>query len=184
MYSWFKATVFALLAANTIAFGLTGTFSEALDSAAWLALLALFRLETGFGERVLAGAGKTAVHWARVAAAAAVVTAAIGYAREHEWLDAANSALWIAVVVLLEIEVRHPAAVATRRAGFASIAAALYAALATLVLVWFWQGEWFSGYDALLWLIAFVTLELDVLRYARPGAVPERRAGAEANGGG
>ena len=30
-----------------------------------------------------------------------------------------------------------------------------------------WRGEWFDAYDALLWLVAFVTLELDVLGRAK-----------------
>jgi hypothetical protein len=49
-WSWFKAAVFALLALNTGIFLRSGTFSEGLDSIAWLTLLALFELETGWGK--------------------------------------------------------------------------------------------------------------------------------------
>jgi len=54
-----------------------------------------------------------------------------------------------------------------------SHATTLYAGLGALVLVWAWRGEWFDAYDALLWLIAFVTIEIDVLQISRaqhPGA--------------
>lgn len=165
-YLWLKATVFALLAWNTAVFLAAGTLSEALDATAWLVLLALFELETGWGDR-FGDSSATAIHGVRFAAAAAVGAAAIGYVRESEWLDAINSGLWIAVVVLLEIEVRCIGAVARRRAWFAAVAATLYAALGALVPVWLWRGEWFDAYDAALWLIAFAAIEMDVLRVSR-----------------
>ncbi|OGA44846.1 MAG: hypothetical protein A3G24_25035 [Betaproteobacteria bacterium RIFCSPLOWO2_12_FULL_62_13] len=175
-YSWFKIAVFALLACNASAFLLSGTPSEALDAAAWLTLLALFELETAHEDRLQGRHALAVTHASRVAAAAAVVIAAAGYVFEGEWLDAANSWLWIAVVVLLEFEVRYPGAVKRRRVSFAAVAATLYAGLAALVLAWAWRSEWFDAYDALLWLIAFVTIELNVLRLA-PGG--DLRAGAE-----
>lgn len=163
-YWWFKATVFALLAWNTAVFLFSGTLSEALDATAWLVLLVLFELETGYGERFRGGGATASIHGARLAAAAVVGTAAIGYVHENEWLDAINSGIWIAVVTLLEIEVRHPGAVVRHRAWFAAVAATLYSGLGALVLVWLWWGEWFNAYDALLWLIALVTIEINVLR--------------------
>jgi hypothetical protein len=78
--------------------------------------------------------------------------------------------LWLAVVVLLEIEVRFPGEITRFRHGFTAVAAALYAGLAILVLMWAWQGEWFDAYDALLWLVAFAAIEMDVVAAARPGA--------------
>lgn len=166
-YPGFKAAVFALLACNTTIFLFTGTLNEALDATAWLALLALFELETGFGDRLRASGTAIAIRSLRLAAAAAVGAAAIGYVYQNEWLDAVNTGLWIAVVVLLEFEVRNPRAVARRRARFAATAAALYAGLAVLVLIWAGRGEWFDAYDALLWLIAFAMIEMDVLRISR-----------------
>lgn len=153
-----------MLAWNTAVFLFSGTLSEALDATAWLVLLALFELETGFGERLRGGSATAAIRGARLAAATAVGAAAIGYLYENEWLDAINSVVWIAVVTLLEIEVRHPDAVARHRAWFAAAAATLYSGLGALVLVWLWQGEWFDAYDALLWLMALVTIEINVLR--------------------
>ncbi|MBI2296754.1 MAG: hypothetical protein HYU76_12160 [Betaproteobacteria bacterium] len=175
-YWWFKAAIFALLAWNSAVFVATGTLSEALDATAWLVLLVLFELETGFGDRFRGGGAAVAIHGTRLAAAAAVGAAAIGYVYENEWLDAVNSVLWIAVVALLEIEVRHPGAVERHRARFATVAATLYAGLGALALVWWWQGEWFDAYDAALWLIALVTIEIIVLRISRPGVYAEAGA--------
>ena len=145
--------------------------SEAIDATAWLALLALFALETGFNGRFRASGAGIAIRGGRLVAAAAVGAAAIGYVNEHEWLDAVNTGLWIAVIVFLELEVRHPRAVSQRRTWFVATAAALYAGLAALVFVWAARGEWFDAYDALLWIAAFVMIEMDVMRIPRTKAV-------------
>ena len=166
-YLGFKAAVFALLACNTTIYLFAGTLSQALDATAWLTLLALFALETGFDDRFRARGAAIAIRGTRLAAAAAVCAAAIGYGYQNEWLDAVNTGLWIAVVVLLEFEVRYPHVLARHRAQFMLTAGALYSGLGVLVLAWAWRGEWFDAYDALLWLTAFAMIEMDVLRISR-----------------
>jgi len=168
--------VFALLALNAGIFLRSGTLSEGLDSIAWLTLLALFELETGFGHVLRAQSVIAAVHGVRLAALAAVGAAAAGFLYDKEWLSAANSGLWIAVVAFLELEIRRPAAVAVHRARFTAAAATLYSGLGALALVWLWRGEWFDAYDAALWLVAFATIEINVLRYSRPGVYAEASA--------
>lgn len=168
---WFKAVVFALLVLNTGIYLGSGSVSEGLDSIAWLTLLALFQLETGLGEVLRPGPAITAVRAIRIVAIAAVGAAAAGFLYEGEWLDAANSGLWIAVVLLLEIGVRRPAAVAAHRMPFTLVAAALYAGLIAIVFAWLWRGEMFDAYDAALWLVAFATIEMNVLEAARGAAV-------------
>jgi hypothetical protein len=162
-YPWFKAAVFALLALNTGIFLSSGTFSEGLDSIAWLTLLALFELETSFGQVLRAQSVIAAVHGVRFAALAAVGAAAAGFLYNREWLDAVNSGLWIAVVALLELEIRRPATVAVHRARFTAATATLYSGLGAVVLFWLWRGEWFDAYDAALWLVAFATIEINIL---------------------
>lgn len=159
-YPWLKAAVFALLACNTAVYVVSGTLSEALDSAAWLALLASFELETGSSGRFSEGRAAAVLRGARLAAAAGILAAAIGYVRGNDWLDVINLGLWIAIVMLLEFDVRAEHA----RPWFMAITFALYAGLAMLVAAWAWRGEWFDAYDALLWLIAFFTIEINVLQ--------------------
>jgi hypothetical protein len=156
--------VFALLAINVAGFALAGTRSEAVDAAAWLVLLILFEVETNRSERLRTHGARLAVRLLRHIAALGVVAAAIGYVLESDTLDAVNSALWIAVVALLESELRWPAFVARNRVIFASIATALYGGLAVLVVLWAGAGAWFDAYDALLWLVAFATIEMNVLK--------------------
>jgi hypothetical protein len=163
-----RIAVFALLVCDTAYYLYAGTLSKGLDAAAWLVLLALFMLETGFAAHVRTLRSSIAMRTVRLIAAAGICAAGIGYVLEQDSLDAVNTALWIAVVVLLEIEVRHPDEVARLRTGFTVTAATLYSGLAVLVPIWAWRGEWFDAYDALLWLVAFATIEMDVLAVASP----------------
>ena len=158
----FKTAVYVLLAANLALCALFGSANELVDSVAWVALLALFEIETAHGARLSAREIRL-VHVLRLVAAAGVLAAAAGYVAEAEWLDAANALLWVAVVVLLEIEVRFPAAVGRRRESFLIAAAVLYSALLLPVPVWAWQGAWLDAWDATLWLAAFFAIELNVL---------------------
>ena len=158
-----KPLLLALLAFNTVYYAVAGTTSKAVDAAAWLVLLVLFELDA----KVTSAGAKSALRIARLAAAAGVFAATIGYVFDDNMLDAVNSALWIAVVVLLEIELRKPALVAKERRVFTTIACALYGGLALLVLTWTWRREYFDAYDALLWLIAFATLEYEAVDVKR-----------------
>ena len=165
-----RIAIFALLFCNTAYYLFAGTLSKFLDAAAWLVLLALFALETGLAGGIRTRAAAIAVRGTRLAAAAAICAAGIIYVVAKDWLDALNTGLWIAIVVTLEFEVRRPLAVARRRLLFVATATLLYAGLATLVFAWAWRGEWFDAYDALLWLMAFALIEMDLLRAAGPGS--------------
>lgn len=162
----FKSAVFALLAASLAVYALAGRPSEILDTMAWLVLLVLFEIETAHGAR-LSARQRRLIHLLRPVAAAAVPVAAVDYLLEAEWLDAVNAWLWIAVVILLEIEVRAPQAVERRRESFLIAAVVLYSALFFLVPAWLLQGEWLDAWDATLWLAAFFAIELNVLGRGR-----------------
>jgi hypothetical protein len=169
-YRGMRIAVFALLACNTAYYLYAGTLAKGVDAAAWLVLLALFALETGFAAVVHSPRTASVLRAVRLIAALGVCGAGIGYIIERDVLDAVNTALWLAVVVLLEIEVRFPRGIARFRRGYTAVAATLYAGLAILVLMWAWRGEWFDAYDALLWLVAFAAIEMDVVAAARPRA--------------
>jgi hypothetical protein len=168
-YLLFKGLLFVLLACNAVIYLTSGTVSEALDTAAWFALLISFELETGCAAH-LRPRLESAIRVVRVLAAVTIAAAAVGYTRDEAWLDVGNIALWIMVVVLLEVELRFPAAVARHRPLVTATAALLYTGLLALVPMWAWRDEWFDAYDALLWLAVFATIEMDVLRVAQPAA--------------
>ena len=168
-YLVFKGALFALLAGNTAVYLFAGTRSEDLDSLSWLVLLVSFELESERPELFRKRWSTITLRGARLLAAAALVAAAIGYFRTKEWLDATNIGLWIGVVSLLELEVRRPGAVMRHRGGFMAATTVLYTGLVGLVLTWLLRGEWFDAYDGALWLVAFATLEMDLLGQIRNG---------------
>lgn len=157
-----KGVLFAALAANLAIFAWRGERTEALESAAWLTLLLLYALEIRH-PAWLHGRRRQTLDGLRLAALAGIVAAEVGYLHSGDWLDAANAALWIAVVLLLEFEVRRPGLTARHRTGIKTAAGVLYAGLAVLVCAWVWRGEWFDAWDAALWLAAFVILEMNAL---------------------
>lgn len=159
-----KAVLFALLAANAVWFALGPSPSKAIDACAWLVLLALFVAETDFGHLLEAGRSRMLVRAARLVAGIGVVAATIGYVFEDNLLDTVNCVVWIAVVILLETELRFPALAARASDAFRVTALALYGSLGVLVILWAVQGMWIDAYDAVLWLIAFGTIELKVSR--------------------
>ena len=160
----FKAVLFLLLAVDTAYFVFYGTTSKGIDAAAWLTLFVLFEAETSFGDRLAGARARLALRALRLLAAAGVIAATIGYVFEDNALDAVNSALWIAVIVLLEAELRFPQAATRHRVAFGGAAVLLYGGLGVLVLMWALRGMWIDAYDAALWLTAFATIELDIVR--------------------
>lgn len=163
LWARFGALIFGVLACNTIYYIIAGRFSEALESVAWYALLILFLLEARRGQRLLATRELAAVHGMRLLATLAIAFSAVLYVGEKEWLDATNLFLWLAVVALLEIEVRRPVSVAANRQACTVTAALIYSALGVLVLIWLTRGEWMDAWDAAWWLAAFGLLERDLL---------------------
>lgn len=168
-FTAFKWSVYALLALNVALYGIHGTPVEQVDTAAWVALLLLFELETGGWTP--GGSGRRFARGLRVLASAAVVASTIAYGLQREWLDFANATTWLAVVAALELEMRVP----PERRAFHRLrrvlTQGLYAALATFLFAWLGRGladgdagAWLDAWDAGLWLLAFCAIELNVFR--------------------
>lgn len=156
--------ILGLLACNTAYYLFAGRLSEAVESVAWYALLILFTLESARSHAHRKAHALRLMRGVRLLASGAIVVTAVLYLLEKEWLDAVNLSLWVAVVAMLEIEVRHPEAVAARHRAFARTATLLYAGLGVLVLIWLVRREWMDAWDAALWLTAFGLLELKLLQ--------------------
>lgn len=159
-----KPVIFALLAVNAGIYATAGRFSEGLDAFAWFALLLLFEIEIRYPHWTRIPRNAFMLGLLRLIAVAGVAIAAFSFIREHEWLDAGNAWLWIAVVAVLELPLRAPLLVARHRRAFTITSLALYGALAVMALTWLARGAWLNGYDALLWIAAFALIEMDLLR--------------------
>jgi hypothetical protein len=164
----FKWCVYGLLALNTVLFLLYETLVEGLDSLGWLVLLGVLERETSTLGRPRSG-GETAALWAAQGLGCAVVVLAwIGYAREEMWLDFANATLWFGVVLALAFDVRSPpddAAHLRAHRARQAVRGVLYAGLVSLALWWTATGELLNGFDAALWLLCFLAIEGNILRY-------------------
>jgi hypothetical protein len=84
------------------------------------------------------------------------------------WVDVINAGVWILVVILLEIDVRLQEH--NRFEGFALRASTackyvLYSTLFVAAVYWGFKGDFVDFWDAFLWLVAFVFIELNVFEW-------------------
>ena len=99
---------------------------------------------------------------------AAVDASTLADVRGLAWVDAINGGVWLLVVGLLEIDVwlqergRYEG-MALKASTVAKIL--LYGTLGLAVLFWMWKGEFKDWWDACLWLVAFVFIELNIFEW-------------------
>ena len=111
----------------------------------------------------------TATEFFKLPDAAAVVDAAgLTDIVRLAWVDVINAAVWILVVVLLEIDVRlqehHLLEGFALRASTAG-KYVLYTTLFAAAVYWGFEGDFLDFWDAFLWLVAFVFIELNVFEW-------------------
>jgi hypothetical protein len=84
------------------------------------------------------------------------------------WVDVINSAVWLLVVIVLEIDVRvqerqrYEGAILYASNGIKFV---LYALLFCAAIYWGINGDFVDFWDAFLWLVAFVFIELNVFEW-------------------
>jgi len=103
---------------------------------------------------------------ARAVVDAAGLAAIIGLA----WIDVVNAAVWLLVVLVLEIDVRlqehnRYEGWAYRISGILKFI--LYATLLYAAIYWGIKGDFVDFWDAFLWLVAFVFIELNVFEWRK-----------------
>ena len=84
------------------------------------------------------------------------------------WTDVINSASWIAVVVVLEVDVRLQLAGKLDGAVLfvsKALKAVLYTTLVACAVYWGVDGDFLDFWDAFLWILAFVAIELNVFQW-------------------
>ncbi len=84
------------------------------------------------------------------------------------WVDVINSAVWLLVVIVLEIDVRlqeHDKlrGIALRLSSISKYI--LYSTLLLAAIYWGVNGDFVDFWDAFLWLVAFVLIELNVFEW-------------------
>jgi hypothetical protein len=96
------------------------------------------------------------------------------------WIDVLNSAVWLLVVLVLELDVRLQErnlleGLALQLSTAAKVV--LYATLLYAAIYWGVKGDFVDFWDAFLWLVAFVFIELNVFEW-RQEELEEAAAGA------
>ncbi len=89
------------------------------------------------------------------------------------WVDVINAGVWLLVVLVLEIDVRLQER--NRFEGFALKASTavkflLYSLLLLAAVYWGIKGDFVDFWDAFLWLVAFVFIELNVVEWRQETA--------------
>jgi hypothetical protein len=98
------------------------------------------------------------------------------------WIDVVNAGVWLLVVLVLEIDVRlqerdRYEGLALRLSNL--VKAVLYSALLYAAVYWGIKGDFVDFWDAFLWLVAFVFIELNVFEW-RQEALQEAKAAGRA----
>lgn len=99
---------------------------------------------------------------------AVVDTQGLNDIRNLAWTDVINAAVWLLVVLVLEVDVRLQEH--NRFEGFALWASnvakfVLYSLLLIAAIYWGVKGDFVDFWDAFLWLVAFVFIELNVFEW-------------------
>ncbi len=99
---------------------------------------------------------------------AVVDTQGLNDIRNLAWTDVINAAVWLLVVLVLEVDVRLQEH--NRFEGFALRASnvakfVLYSLLLIAAIYWGVKGDFVDFWDAFLWLVAFVFIELNVFEW-------------------
>jgi len=84
------------------------------------------------------------------------------------WIDVINAAVWLLVVVVLEVDVRLQErnlyeGWALRSSSILKVI--LYSALLYAAIYWGVKGDFVDFWDAFLWLVAFVFIELNIFEW-------------------
>lgn len=102
--------------------------------------------------------------------AAVVDSAGLKDIRYLAWVDVINAAVWLLVVLVLEIDVRLQER--NRFEGLAlklsnTIKVILYSLLFLAAIYWGVKGDFVDFWDAFLWLVAFIFIELNVFEWRK-----------------
>ncbi|KPF78841.1 hypothetical protein IP88_03000 [alpha proteobacterium AAP81b] len=163
----FKTILYALLVANV------GTFlivdpepHRAIDQLGWLLLLGVFEYETRLLRR---GAVQTVLRPAPLAVEltgyACALYALAHYIAQRDSIEIANSVTWLAISVMIWIDILAPVEGGSRGFRWRSAAKSLlYTLTFVWAAIWGWRGSLLDFFDAGLWILCFFVIELNILR--------------------
>ena len=170
----FKFTVYSLLLLNVwLLSRITGGNSvpyKALDQIGWLLILGVFEWET----RAPAGnsEGRRLLGWPlgfELLGYGFALFALVNYWHDRIWLDVGNAIAWLAISAMIWLDILRPldAGMAAHR-WRGGIKLMLYAATFACAVLWGIAGAALDFYDAMLWILCFFVIELNLIRLEKP----------------
>ncbi|MDG1437443.1 MAG: hypothetical protein P8P98_00605 [Emcibacteraceae bacterium] len=96
------------------------------------------------------------------------VPAALSSAQGLAWADIINATSWLGVVIVLEVDVWFQLKGLLKGLILRTstiIKAVLYSALVACAIYWGFQGGFLDFWDALLWILAFVFIEMNLFQW-------------------
>lgn len=164
-YPKVKLLIVGLLTLNAVFYAVFDSLTSTVDAVTWLVLLVLYELETN-------GITFSRAKYLRDALIAVIVWVFFSYWHDSEWLDVSNSLLWFALIALMELEVRKPHWVLQHSNLYWLATIAVFSGLLAMGGIWLWRQAWLDAYDAILWIIAFGFIEVDILHLLKRRQAP------------
>ncbi|MEX6634433.1 hypothetical protein [Hyphococcus lacteus] len=84
------------------------------------------------------------------------------------WTDVVNAGLWVLIVIILELEIylKSSALIGTKFfLAYKSFKVLLYSILFVNAGYWWYLGEPWDAWDAMLWIVAFFFIEMNMLKW-------------------
>lgn len=182
----FKYTVYTLLAINILLFLIHGEAFEALDSLGWVLLLGTFEYETSsLDEDYVSPREKYVLIGLQTLGYGLAVYACWSYWAAGMWADLVNAGAWLVVCIVLAYDVYAPGEYGGREWRIRNIVkGVLYSILVAVAVWWAWDGivvnrdahGLLEFYDAVLWILCFAVIELNVFAYETEEDAPAARA--------
>jgi hypothetical protein len=173
-----KIILYSLLALDVVLLLWNEPFHEALDSIGWIILLGAFEYESSSMHEAYASVWeKRLLIGVQLLAWGLVLYALVNYIRAGDWLDIANSVVWLLVCVAISYDVyanNHERALPLQVRN--AIKVSLYIALAGFAILWGLRGDPLDLFDSVLWIVCFLVIELNIFK-----AVPSFAPIAESN---
>ncbi|MEY4503815.1 MAG: hypothetical protein RL154_107 [Pseudomonadota bacterium] len=163
----FKWSVYTLLATNVFLYFMEAKITESIDTFSWVIIIGLYEWETTSLDKAYANRLEMyAITFFRVIAYGVLMYCAYDYFLEDKWLDFANSCTWFVVCATLEYDVYFPGDYNSNEWKIRNyIKITLYTLLFSYMLIWLFSGRALDFYDAFLWLLAFIVIELNIFGF-------------------
>jgi hypothetical protein len=165
-YLWFKRIVYTLLVFDVGLLYALGTWREVVEQTGWLLILGSFEVESRGLARLADGRKRLAPLGAELLGYGLALFSWGAYAATAEWLNFANSSVWLLIAAALAYDLHVPGRYGSFEWRLRNIGkTTLYLAISGIALTWGLEGEWLDFWDAMLWLTCFFVIELKVFDF-------------------